>query len=103
VLSATLFQPEAWAIDGWRTQSACTSLDPELFFPIGSTGDAVEQIVQAKAICSACPVRNDCLTFAITSNQEYGVWGGTTEDERRVLRRSWRAEQRAQQRAPRSA
>lgn len=38
---------------------------------------------------------NDCLEFAITTNQEYGVWGGTSEEERRVLRREWRAKRRA--------
>jgi WhiB family redox-sensing transcriptional regulator len=37
----------------------------------------------------------ECLDFAITTNQEYGVWGGTSEEERRVLRRQWRQRQRA--------
>jgi WhiB family redox-sensing transcriptional regulator len=41
-------------------------------------------------------VRSECLEFAITTNQEFGVWGGTSEDERRVLRRQWRARVRAQ-------
>jgi WhiB family redox-sensing transcriptional regulator len=58
----------------------------------------VDQIATAKEICSGCPVRTECLDFAITSNQEFGVWGGTSEDERRVLRRQWRARLRAQRR-----
>ncbi|HEV8115212.1 MAG TPA: WhiB family transcriptional regulator [Acidimicrobiales bacterium] len=46
-----------------------------------------------------CPVRQQCLEFAITTNQEYGVWGGHSEEERRVVRRQWRARQRAAQKA----
>ncbi|HEX4978630.1 MAG TPA: WhiB family transcriptional regulator [Acidimicrobiales bacterium] len=75
----------------WRRDAACKDLDPNLFFPIGVTGPAVDQIAAAKSICAQCPVSSQCLEFAITTNQEFGVWGGTTEDERRVLRRQWRA------------
>jgi WhiB family redox-sensing transcriptional regulator len=45
-------------------------------------------------VCATCEVQNTCLEFAIATNQEYGVWGGTSEEERRVLRRAWRAGQR---------
>jgi WhiB family redox-sensing transcriptional regulator len=45
-------------------------------------------------VCAGCPARERCLEFAIVTNQEYGVWGGTSEEERRVLRRQWRAQQR---------
>ena len=76
----------------WRVTATCRDLDPDLFFPVGVTGVAVEQIDAAKAYCSTCSARAACLDFAITTNQEYGVWGGTTEDERRVLRRAYRAE-----------
>ncbi|HEX7165676.1 MAG TPA: WhiB family transcriptional regulator [Acidimicrobiales bacterium] len=75
----------------WRRDAACKDLDPNLFFPIGVTGPAVDQIAAAKSICTLCPVRAECLDFAITTNQEFGIWGGTSEDERRVLRRQWRA------------
>jgi WhiB family redox-sensing transcriptional regulator len=54
----------------------------------------VPQIAAAKAVCAGCDVRADCLEFAISTNQEYGIWGGTSEEERRVLRRQWRARQR---------
>ncbi len=80
----------------WRDDATCRDLDPEIFFPIGVTGAAVEQIEAAKQFCRACTSQQACLEFAITTNQEYGVWGATTEDERRVLRREWRAEVRRQ-------
>ena len=72
----------------WQNRAACLSEDPDLFFPIGSTGDAVPQIAAAKSICAACPVLAQCLDFALEARQDYGVWGGLTEDERRSLRRS---------------
>lgn len=80
-----------WDVSSWRAESACRDVDVNLFFPAGVTGPAARQIREAKAICAHCPVRDTCLSFAIETNQEYGVWGGTTEDERRVLRRAWRA------------
>ncbi|MDQ1436794.1 MAG: WhiB family transcriptional regulator, redox-sensing transcriptional regulator [Acidimicrobiaceae bacterium] len=84
-----------WDVEKWRAESACRYEDVNLFFPAGVTGPAEHQIKQAKAICARCPVRDTCLAFAIETNQEYGVWGGTTEDERRVLRRAWRARRAA--------
>jgi WhiB family redox-sensing transcriptional regulator len=66
-----------------------------MFFPIGITGTALEQIETARRICTACTVAHDCLEFALATNQEAGIWGGTTEEERRKLRKSWVAEQRA--------
>jgi WhiB family transcriptional regulator, redox-sensing transcriptional regulator len=77
----------------WRAHAACADVDSELFFPVGVTGPAVPQIAAAKAVCARCLVRAACLEFAITTNQEYGVWGGTSEEERRSLRRAWRAGQ----------
>lgn len=78
----------------WRKDAACAHVDTDLFFPVGVTGPAIPQIAAAKAVCEECPARATCLDFAITTNQEYGIWGGTSEEERRVLRRRWRAEQR---------
>ena len=72
----------------WRTRAACIDEDPELFFPIGSTGPAVEQAEEAKRVCARCTVREPCLEFALASNQDAGVWGGMTEDERRALKRA---------------
>lgn len=74
--------------DRWREQAACRSTDPELFFPVGSTGPVLEEIQAAKAVCARCPVSQACLQFALDTNQDTGIWGGTTEEERRRLRRS---------------
>jgi WhiB family redox-sensing transcriptional regulator len=94
-MALTFQSPPDWSADErWRTQAVCGDIDPDLFFPVGVTGPAVEQIATAKAVCAGCTVRAECLEFAISTNQEYGVWGGTSEEERRVLRRAWRAQQR---------
>jgi WhiB family transcriptional regulator, redox-sensing transcriptional regulator len=83
-----------WDTDEWRAQAACRDTDPDLFFPIGTTGQAVDQIDAAKAVCAGCEAKEPCLVFALATNQESGVWGGTAEEERRKLRKSWLAEQR---------
>ncbi len=66
-------------------------MDTRIFFPIGETGPATRQVNLAKAACAACPVREECLEFAIATIQNDGVWGGTTEDERRLIKRARRA------------
>jgi len=71
----------------WRDKSACLTVDPELFFPVGNTGPALDQIDKAKQVCAQCPVVENCLQYAIESNQDSGVWGGLSEDERRALKR----------------
>lgn len=71
----------------WRTQAACRDKDPELFFPVGNTGAALKQIEEAKAVCRTCPVIDQCLKWALDTNQDSGIWGGLTEDERRALKR----------------
>lgn len=78
----------------WRTLSECRDSDPNLFFPVGSTGPAVEQIAAAKEICASCAVNEECLQYALETNQEAGVWGGYAEDERRRLRKRWLADRR---------
>jgi WhiB family transcriptional regulator, redox-sensing transcriptional regulator len=72
---------------GWHEEAACQDGDPELFFPIGNTGPALMQIAEAKAVCGRCPVVADCLAWAVKVGQVEGVWGGTTESERRLARR----------------
>jgi WhiB family redox-sensing transcriptional regulator len=81
-------------VTDWRDAAACRDSEPNLFFPIGSTGPAVDQIEAAKAICLECSVREECLAYALETNQEAGVWGGYAEDERRRLRKRWLAERR---------
>ena len=79
----------------WRAQAICRDTDPELFFPVGTTGHALTQIDRAKQVCGECPVSVQCLEFALETNQDSGIWGGTSEEERRVLRRQYVARQRA--------
>jgi WhiB family redox-sensing transcriptional regulator len=71
----------------WRHRALCRDEDPELFFPIGSTGPALDQIDEAKQVCKRCPALEPCLAWALESGQDAGVWGGLSEDERRALKR----------------
>jgi WhiB family redox-sensing transcriptional regulator len=73
----------------------CRDTDPELFFPVGNTGQALLQITEAKNVCGECQVKAECLDFAIETNQDCGIWGGTSEEERRQIRRQMAAERRA--------
>src|SRR5262249_44094031 len=59
---------------GWRSQALCRDTDPDLFFPVGTTGGALLQLEQARAVCRQCPVQADCLDFALATNQDSGVW-----------------------------
>ncbi len=79
----------------WRRQSICRDTDPDLFFPVGTTGHALLQIERAKEVCGQCPVSTDCLEFALETNQDSGIWGGTSEEERRVIRRQIVAQAKA--------
>lgn len=80
--------------DSWREYAACRDTDPDLFFPVGTTGPALEQIANAKAVCDTCEAKTPCLDYAITTNQDSGVWGGTSEEERRQIRRKFVAAKR---------
>lgn len=71
----------------WRRHAICSNTDPELFFPVGTTGHALVQIDRAKQVCGECSVSKECLDFALETNQDSGIWGGLTEEERRVIRR----------------
>jgi len=74
----------------WAAQAACRTSDPDTLFVQGAAQN------RAKAICSGCVVRTDCLADALDNRVEFGVWGGMTERERRALLRrrpnvtSWR-------------
>jgi WhiB family transcriptional regulator, redox-sensing transcriptional regulator len=72
----------------WRHHSACRDEDPELFFPVGTSGPALLQVEQAKAVCRRCSVIDECLRWAVDSGQDAGVWGGMSEEERRALKRA---------------
>jgi WhiB family redox-sensing transcriptional regulator len=83
-----------WDTGDWRRHAACRNTEPDLFFPVGTTGPALVQIEAAKAVCRTCEAQAPCLEFALATNQESGVWGGTSEEERRKLRKAWLARQR---------
>ncbi len=79
---------EQWhASNDWRHRAACRDDDGELFFPIGNTGPALLQIEEAKAVCRRCDVSDQCLSWALETNQDAGVWGSMSEDERKALKR----------------
>ena len=80
--------------DAWRADAACRDTDPDLFFPVGTTGPALDQIAAAQAVCAECEAKAACLEYALVTNQDSGIWGGTSEEERRKLRRQWVAAQR---------
>jgi WhiB family redox-sensing transcriptional regulator len=71
----------------WRDKAACLTVDPELFFPVGNTGPAVDQIEKAKTVIANCTLTEKCLQYAQENSQDSGVWGGHSEDERRALKR----------------
>ena len=66
----------------WTTLASCRALDPELFFPETANDEDA-----AKAVCAGCPVRIACLEHALAASEPYGIWGGLTLRERRLLRR----------------
>jgi WhiB family transcriptional regulator, redox-sensing transcriptional regulator len=71
----------ATTTEAWRLDALCAETDPEAFFPEkgGSTRDA-------KRVCTGCPVRAECLEFALANDERFGIWGGLSERERRRLR-----------------
>ena len=93
-MALTWTKIEHWNAEDWREHAACRDTDPSLFFPVGTTGPAVAQIASAKAVCRQCDAQSACLEFALTTNQDSGIWGGTDEEERRKLRRQWLARRR---------
>ncbi|MFD5818382.1 WhiB family transcriptional regulator [Streptomyces sp. NPDC127038] len=78
-----------WVTD-WPALAACRTTDPDELFVQGAAQN------RAKAVCTGCPVRTECLADALDNRVEFGVWGGMTERERRALLRrrpsvtSWR-------------
>lgn len=67
---------------GWQMKAACLEADPEIFFPErGGSSKA------ARTVCIRCDVRMECLRYALRNREQFGIWGGTSERERRKLRR----------------
>lgn len=76
-----MISDEAHERASWQTKALCAQTDPEIFFPDkgGTTRDA-------KKVCAACEVKHECLQYALDRNEDTGVWGGTSQQERRQLR-----------------
>lgn len=66
----------------WFNDAACRGMNPDLFFP--ELGEAIDEAV---SVCAECPVRAECLEYALTENQWAGVWGGLSGRRRRELKR----------------
>lgn len=75
-------RPATITADNWRSFAACREVDPELFFPLGTSGFGMAQTAQAKAVCRRCPAAEWCLQWAVETREDFGVWGGLSEDER---------------------
>jgi WhiB family redox-sensing transcriptional regulator len=69
----------------WHQHGACRGADPSLFFP-----EQGESVKEAKAVCARCPVRADCLDYAMENHEVVGIWGGLSARERRQLSRTRR-------------
>jgi WhiB family redox-sensing transcriptional regulator len=72
------YQPEE--NNSWMEDALCRGSDPAVFFP--SDGVGVEQI---RRVCADCVVRTACLEYALRHRIDHGVWGGTSERERRRI------------------
>jgi hypothetical protein len=75
-VTLTISRPDFWAV------GACRQLPADWFHP-----DRGEPTADAKAVCATCPVRVECLRWALDSQERFGIWGGTSERERRRIRR----------------
>lgn len=74
---------------GWQDFAHCYGEDLVLFFGVdGERGEAKERRErEARQVCAGCPVRDACLTYALSVPEKYGTWGGLNEDERALERR----------------
>ena len=69
--------------DGWQDRAACFGIEPNVFFPVSE-----EEAGPALTYCGICKIREECLAWALKNGERYGVWGGTTEQQRRRIQ-SW--------------
>lgn len=78
----------------WQTRANCLGVDPDLFFP--ERGASTRE---AKSVCAGCEVKADCLEYALTNGEKFGIWGGLSERERRRLRRQRALDRKAREAA----
>ncbi len=69
----------------WKKKANCLGIDPELFYPERGVSSS-----NAKSVCNGCVVKKECLEFALRNGEKFGIWGGLSERERRILRRERR-------------
>jgi len=69
-------------VPDWQSRANCMGVDPDLFFP--ERGASTRE---AKEVCRGCVVQDDCLEYALTNGEKFGIWGGLSERERRRIRR----------------
>ena len=74
----------------WQHEGACVGVDPDLFYPNRGAPTGV-----AQRVCAGCAVRVECLEYALTNNEHYGIWGGMSERQRQRIRRGRRLDRRA--------
>jgi WhiB family redox-sensing transcriptional regulator len=93
-LSATARISEAMRLEAevraWQVRANCMGVDPDLFFP--ERGASTRE---AKEVCRGCVVREDCLEYALSNSEKFGIWGGLSERERRRIRRARALSRRA--------
>ncbi|MGL4174308.1 MAG: WhiB family transcriptional regulator [Actinomycetota bacterium] len=75
-------------VPSWHASALCAQTDPEVFFPEKGASSAA-----ARRVCAVCPVELECRAEAMDRREPFGVWGGTTEADRRRLRRQARLDQ----------
>lgn len=76
-------RPSSVEPDEWRELARCSGVNPDLFFP-----ERGASTYEAKQVCRACPVKAECLEYALVNGEKFGIWGGLSELDRRRLRRS---------------
>lgn len=81
-------EPDLLSLPSFMDLGACQGLDPDIFFP-----DRGESLRPAKAVCDKCIVKDECLEYALASGERFGVWGGTSERERRRIRKARRLDE----------
>ena len=75
-------------VSDWQAQALCRGNHSDLFFPPGSfekKDERERRETRAKAICQVCPSKSECITYAMKIREPYGIWGGTTETDRKAM------------------